>query len=106
MATWGRQSNGSGCVGYWKNIFKNHMKCPNKTMSYVFRGNTVFEYEPNAVNRRNGAVRQHTIKNIDVAAFDFCCFIPEDYKLLSEFFDKVYRHTQGEDVELKDIEVY
>jgi hypothetical protein len=75
-------------------------------MRYVFRGNTVFEYEPNEADRNKGLVRQHTIKNLDVAAFDFCCFIPEDYKLLSEFFDKVYRHTQGEDVELKDIEVY
>ena len=26
--------------------------------------------------------------------------------LLSNFFDTVYRHTQGEKVELKDIEVY
>jgi hypothetical protein len=31
--------------------------------------------------------------------------IDEDYKLLSEFFDRVYRHTQGEDVDLSDIEV-
>jgi hypothetical protein len=29
--------------------------------------------------------------------------IDEDYKLLSEFFNTVYRHTQGEDVELKNI---
>jgi hypothetical protein len=32
--------------------------------------------------------------------------IDEDYKLLGEFFNIVHRHTQGEDVELKDIEVY
>jgi hypothetical protein len=32
--------------------------------------------------------------------------IPEDYRLLGEFFDKVYKHIQGEDVELIDIEVY
>jgi len=31
--------------------------------------------------------------------------IPEDYKLLAEFFDNVYKHINGEDVELKDIEV-
>ncbi len=29
--------------------------------------------------------------------------ISEDYKLLSEFFSKVYKHTQGEEVELNDI---
>ena len=35
------------------------------------------------------------------------CALPiyEDYKLLGEFFNTVYRHTQGEDVELKDIDV-
>jgi predicted RNA-binding protein len=39
-------------------------------------------------------------------AFDYCNFINEDYKLMGEFFDRVYRHTQGEDVVLEDIEVY
>jgi predicted RNA-binding protein len=38
-----------------------------------------------------------------IPAFDFCKFIDEDYKLLAKFFDTVYRHTQGEDVELDDI---
>jgi hypothetical protein len=32
--------------------------------------------------------------------------INEDYRLLAKFFDTVYRHTQGEDVPLEDIEVY
>jgi predicted RNA-binding protein len=40
-----------------------------------------------------------------IPAFDHCSMIPEDYKLLSEFFDKVYRHINEEDVDLKDIEV-
>ena len=71
------------------------------TMSYVFRGNVVFEYIPNE------GVKLRNIKGYgDIPAFDYCSFINEDYKLMSEFFDKVYRHTQGEEVELKDIEVY
>jgi hypothetical protein len=72
----------------------------NEAMSYVFRGHVVFEYIPGE------GVRQHNIKGMDIPAFDFCCFIAEDYKLLSDFFDTVYRHIQGEDVKLKDIEVY
>jgi hypothetical protein len=60
-----------------------------------------FEYHP---DRKRDAVTQHKIHGA-IAAFDFCRFIPEDYKLLSQFFDTVYRHIEGEDVELMDIEV-
>lgn len=69
-------------------------------MSYVFRGNVVFEYIPNE------GVKLRNPKGLDIPTFDYCCFIDEDYKLMSEFFDKVYRHIQGEAVELKNIEVY
>lgn len=69
-------------------------------MKFVFRGQVVFEYIPNGIER----VIQHKIHGC-IPAFDFCRMIPEDYKLLGEFFDKVYRHTQGEDIELNDIEV-
>jgi len=67
-------------------------------MKYIFRGYTIFEYIPKV------KVIQHKIDQ-GIPAFDFCNMIDEDYKLLSEFFDTVYRHTQGEDVELNDIEV-
>jgi hypothetical protein len=70
-------------------------------MKYIFRGNVVFEYNPDA---KRDKVVQGKVSGV-IPAFDFCVFIPEDYKLLSEFFDTVYRHTQGEYVELKDIEV-
>jgi hypothetical protein len=68
-------------------------------MKYIFRGHTVFEYKP---NDKFDKVVQGQIHG-GIAAFDFCKMIDEDYKLLSEFFNIVYRHTQGEDVELKDI---
>jgi len=71
-------------------------------MKYIFRGITVFEYNP---NDKCDKVTQGKVHDT-IPAFDFCRFIPEDYRLLREFFGKVYRHTQGEDVELKDIEVY
>lgn len=71
-------------------------------MKYIFRGHIVFEYKP---DEKHHKVIQHNINGI-IPAFDFCSMIPEDYKLLSNFFDTVYRHTQGEEVELKDIEVY
>lgn len=61
----------------------------------------MFEYKPDA---KFDKVVQGQIPGA-IAAFDFCHMIDEDYKLLGEFFNTVYRHTQGEDVELKDIEV-
>lgn len=69
-------------------------------MKYIFRANIVFEYIPNE------GVIQHKIKGLDIPAFNYCCFISEDYKLLGEFFNTVYLHIQGKEVELKDIEVY
>ena len=70
-------------------------------MKYIFRGNIIFEYKPDA---KFDKVVQGKIHNV-IPAFDFCKMIDEDYKLLGEFFDKVYRHTQGEDIVLEDIEV-
>jgi hypothetical protein len=60
-------------------------------MKYIFRGYTVFEYNPETQE-----VTQELIPNTDISAFDFCKWIPEDYKLLSEYFGTVYKHTQGE----------
>jgi hypothetical protein len=71
-------------------------------MKYIFRGYTVFEYIP---NNPGDKVIQHQIHG-GIAAFDYCRFITEDYNHLSNFFDAVYRHIQGENIELKDIEVY
>ena len=71
-------------------------------MKYVFRSIVVFEYDPNA---KYDKVKHGETKN-GTPAFDFCSMIDEDYKLLGEYFNTVYRHTQREDVELKDIEVY
>jgi hypothetical protein len=70
-------------------------------MKYIFRGNIVFEYIPDGIEK----VVQHQIHGV-IPAFDYCRMIPEDYKLLAEFFDNIYKHINGEDVELKDIEVY
>lgn len=68
-------------------------------MKVIFRGYTVFEY-----NENNKEVTMCKIHG-EMPAFDYCDFIPEDYKLLSEFFDKAYKHTQGEKVELIDIDI-
>lgn len=70
-------------------------------MKYIFRGHVIFEYDP---NRKFDKVFQHQVSGV-IPAFDFCHMINEDYNHLSNFFNTVYRHTQGEDVELKDIEV-
>ena len=69
-------------------------------MRYIFRGHIIFEYFP---DRTIGdKVVQHHIYD-QIPGFDFCRFIDEDYKLLGEFFSIIYKHTQGESVELKDI---
>lgn len=62
-------------------------------MRFIFRGEIVFQYYPELVYSQ---ARQYTDLNNLI-------MIPEDYKLLSQFFDIVYRHINGEDVELKDI---
>jgi hypothetical protein len=72
-------------------------------MKYIFRGHTVFEYLPDSEYDK---VIQYKVYGDQIAAFDYCNFITEDYNHLSNFFDIVYRHLQGENVELKDIEVY
>jgi hypothetical protein len=69
-------------------------------MKYVFRGVVVFEYDPNV---KVDQVKQGN--QYGIAAFNYFQMINEDYKLLGEFFNTVYRHTQGEDVILKDIVV-
>lgn len=69
-------------------------------MKYIFRGHVVFEYNPDF---KRSKVMQHKIEGTGIVAFDFCMMIDEDYKLLSEFFATVYKHAQGQDVELKDI---
>jgi hypothetical protein len=74
-------------------------------MKFIFRGHIVFEYLPNEEDRLKGYVEQHKIHDI-IPAFDYCRMIPEDYKLLGQFFDKVYKHIQNENIVLKDIEVY
>jgi hypothetical protein len=71
-------------------------------MKYIFRGHIVFEYNPNS---KLSKVVQHMVHD-KIPAFDYCVWIVEDYKLLGEFFDKVYRHQKGEEVDLKDFEVY
>lgn len=70
-------------------------------MKYIFRDHVIFEYIPDGVQK----VIQHKIHDI-LPGFDYCRMIPEDYKLLAEFFDTVYKHINGENVELKDIKVY
>lgn len=68
-------------------------------MKYIFRGYIIFEYRVKTQD-----VIQHDFGGVS-GSFDFCRFVPEDYKLLSQFFDTVYRHIGGENVELIDIEV-
>jgi hypothetical protein len=70
-------------------------------MKYIFRGHTVFEYKPDAKFDKVVQPKVHDW----CPAFDYCNMIDEDYKLLGEFFNTVYRHTQGENVLLEDIVV-
>jgi hypothetical protein len=71
-------------------------------MKYIFRSITVFEYNPETCE-----IRQGRVSGTDIPAFDFCSWIPDDFRLLSEYFDTVYRHIQGDIAsnDLKDIVV-
>lgn len=66
-------------------------------MKYIFRGQIVFEY----IVEEKKVILHKVVETI--SAYDYCNFISEDYKLLSEFFNTAYKHIQGENVELKDI---
>ena len=68
-------------------------------MKFIFRGHIVFEYIP---GKKKDCVVQGRVSDV-IPAFDFCSMIPEDYQLLSVFFDRVYRHIEGEEVVLDDI---
>jgi hypothetical protein len=72
-------------------------------MKYIFRGHVLFEYFP---NQQYDKVEMGWIdKKHAITTWEHCRMIDEDYKLLSMFFDKIYRHTQGDDVDLTDIVV-
>lgn len=68
-------------------------------MKYIFREIVVFEYNPTTKK-----ITQGSIEGV-IPAFDFCSMIPEDYKLLGEFFTKAYQHINGENIDLSDIRV-
>lgn len=69
-------------------------------MKYIFRGIEVFIYNPETKEMLVGT--DHLDNN-----FNFCNFIPEDFKLISEFFQKAHEHASGQlkAEDLKDIEV-
>ena len=71
-------------------------------MKYIFRGVVVFDYNPKT--------KQIKIPDTEGIGnnFNFCKFIPKDYKLISEFFNMIYLHAKGysTDANLKDYEVY
>ena len=70
-------------------------------MKYIFRGVTVFEYDPNTK-------QVHCYESeYNGNHFNFCKFIPEDFKLISEFFRNAYLHARDllHESSLADIEV-
>jgi hypothetical protein len=69
-------------------------------MKYIFRGIIIFEYIPDGIIK----VIEHKVSD-SIPAFNYCHMIPEDYKLLGLFFTTIYKHINGENVELKDIQV-
>jgi hypothetical protein len=69
-------------------------------MKYYFRDVVVFEYNPITKQCKAGEVHNNII------GFNYCNFIDEDYKLLSEYFNRIYKHKKGKEVDLTDIKVY
>jgi hypothetical protein len=58
-------------------------------MKYVFRGVTVFEYDPETKQVRVVETEENGNH------FNYCKFIPEDYELIAKFFDTARHHAQG-----------
>jgi len=73
-------------------------------MKYTFRGNVVFEYDPETKQMSAGEVCSD---GFETNVFNFCGFIPDDFKLFSEFFRRAHRHATGQlnAADLPDIEV-
>ena len=71
-------------------------------MTFFFRGVVVFEYDPD--------FKEVEVPNdkYEWGNFNYCKFIPEDYKLIAEFFNKIHQYETGEIGidQLTDIEVY
>lgn len=67
-------------------------------MKFIYRGLVIFDYQPEL---RLVTTRQNP--EYKLPYFNLCCFQPQDYELMAQFFDAVHRHLSGEDVELKDI---
>jgi len=72
-------------------------------MKYIFRGNVVFEYIP----QHKQMLAPALVEDDSIIAFNFCRFVPEDYKLISEFFRDAYLHSTGllHESSLKDVDV-
>ncbi len=71
-------------------------------MKYIFRGNTVFEYDPKTKTMRAG---EECCDGFETNVFNFCKFISEDYELLSVFFKQAYFHATDQPAYLKDMVV-
>ena len=65
-------------------------------MKYYFRGRMILEYDP-----------KYPREMKTTEDFNMCLFLPEDYKLLQQFFRQAEQHANGEITEdqLNDIEV-
>lgn len=73
------------------------VKFSGMIMKFIYRGLVIFDYQPEL---RLVTVRQNP--DYRLPNFNLSCFQPEDYSVISQFFDIVHRHLKGEDVELKD----
>ena len=65
-------------------------------MKYYFRGRMILVYDP-----------KYPREMKTTEDFNMCLFLPEDYKLLQQFFRQAEQHANGEITEdqLNDIEV-
>ena len=73
-------------------------------MNYIFRGNVVFEYDPETKQMSAGEV---CCDGFETNVFNFCRFIADDYILIAGFFQQAHAHSVGtiDEDELKDVNV-
>lgn len=67
-------------------------------MKFWYRGLLIFHYMP-----EQRFVLTRMDDDGEVPNFNHCMFQNEDYQKISEYFEIVHRHLNGEKIELKDI---
>ena len=73
-------------------------------MKYIFRGEVLFEFDPEKprelvvpTEHRKPVAQGEEVIWETIPNVHYCRLVPEDYKLLAEFFTRIHRYTEGDE---------